>query len=387
MRKLLYILVLGVVALGCADEGIVTEPERVAVRLSGEMFASGAQTREGMINPIAPFDTDSEGNRRGLPPKQLTIGIVSIKLLSTTPSVADWRDDDHSPFIDRGIFGGNKIGDTPESMVADGLAWNGNIEFTNHAGTALQYAFYDLIGDYYHFVCVYPYDDITNHEGYEESSSVGTVLFNIDGSGDIMASNRGYGNNEYPWGGNHATNPEDGVLHFYHKLTALRCKFQAESTTAAQGYGTITSVELIDQPNVVGLNIGQNAEYPLVTPLTDERTTSIPYPAVAEYDLFEEDGVTVVNAAGSVRTQPLTMEVTDAIAFGYVMALPAQEYTFRITTSVHGASNPLYATFDFGSETPKMGTVYNLTFKMMETGKTVVTAAESVEWWLDQTFD
>jgi hypothetical protein len=371
-----------VLAWGCAREENVPVPERVPVRLSGEVSFAGVQTREGMIKPVP----DTLG-KIILPPKQLTIGIVSIDYPGTAPTVAQWGLDAYSPYIDRGYFGGNKIGDTPESM---GKYWNGNIEYTNRDGTADQFVFYDLRGNYYHFVCVYPYDDIINPENdgdTMQSAAGATVYFNIDGSGDIMASTRGWGNNEFPFGDNHTTDPaDDGILHFYHKLVALRCKFEAETTTAIQGYGTITSVELTGQPDVVGLNIGANAEAPLTTALTDEKTDTISYRAIAEYDVMADDGVTVVDAAGSVRTHPLTMEVTDPLAFGYVLALPATKYTFRIITSVHGAANPLYATYEFATP-PAPGTIYNLTFKMLESAKTVVEAAEAPEWWLDQTFN
>jgi hypothetical protein len=99
-----------------------------------------------------------------------------------------------------------------------------------------------------------------------------------------------------------------------------------------------------------------------------------------------------VGSDGTAVTTPLTIDHLDAITFGYMMALPAQTYKFKITTSVHGASNPLYATYDFMTAAvplakPAAGTIYNLTFTMMESDKIVLTAAPAEDWYLDQRFD
>jgi hypothetical protein len=380
MKKIPYItlLVCGAFALGCTRTEITPVAERVAVKLSGELSSAGAQTRgEGRIDPILA-DQSSE---RGLPPKQLDIGIMTIEINTENPTAANWGDLAYSPYLDRGFFGGNQPGDSPDTMEEN---WNGNIEYTDRGGLNNQIVFYSRTGEYYHFVCVYPYADIIfEDEDYtmqNAAKNAAIVYFDIDGSSDIMASNRGYGNNEHPFGGHHSTDPTDGTLRFYHKLAALRCKFVAESAVAKALYGTITSVELLEQPDVVGLNIGANALAPTTTALTDERTTpnGISYPAVG--------------SSGAAVTTPLTLPEAytsaDAEEFGYVLALPAQKYTFRITTSLHGSNNPLTATYDFTAATPaEAGTIYNLTFTMLETAEIELEAAEAAEWWLDQTFD
>jgi hypothetical protein len=392
MKKIPHItmLVCGAFALGCTRTEIVLVEPRVAVNLSGELSPAGAQTRgEGMIDPIAPFD---DTNTKGLPPKQLEIGIMSIEINSDSPTVANWGNSAYSSYLDRGFFGGNYFGDSPTSL---GAAWNGNIEFTNSTGTALQDVFYSPTGEYYHFVCVYPFDDIVGHEDITNSeiqesmrSGAGvTVYFNIDGSGDIMASTGGKGSIETPFGFNHNDNPTDGTVVFSHKLTVLRCKFVAESAMAKTLLGDITSVKLIDQPSVVKLNIGANY-LDATTPLEDANpTNTTSYDAVVSANSAGTD-----DPVGSARVDALTLPDTyttgDALEFGYMLALPAQTYTFRITTSVHGTNNPLTATYDFtAAAMPAAGTLYNLTFTMLETSEIVLTAAEPSEWWLDQTFD
>lgn len=364
-------LVCGALAFGCTRTEITPVTRDVAVKLSGELSPAGALTRgDGMIDPILA----NSGDLKGLPPKQLSIGIVTIETSSDAPTAPDWGLVGNSPYLDKGFFGGNELGDTPTSMTPEDAAWNGNIEFLNEQGTGRQDVFYDPTGDYYHFVGVYPYAAITG--GLSTSSAGATVLFNIDGSQDIMASNSGRGNIDHPFA--HDNHPDD-VLTFSHKLTALRCRFVAESAVAKALYGTINSVKLVGQPDVVGLDIGANALDP-TTPLTDERTApaGISYPAVG--------------TGGVVVTTPLTLSdvytSADAVEFGYIMALPQQTYTFEIVTSVHGANNPLTVTYDFtAAAMPAAGTIYNLTFTMLETAKIELVAAPATEWWLDQTFD
>jgi hypothetical protein len=373
MKKTPYItmLVCGALAFGCTRTEITPVTRDVAVKLSGELSPAGALTRgDGMIDPILA----NSGDLKGLPPKQLSIGIVTIETSSDAPTAPDWGLVGNSPYLDKGFFGGNELGDTPTSMTPEDAAWNGNIEFLNEQGTGRQDVFYDPTGDYYHFVGVYPYAAITG--GLSTSSAGATVLFNIDGSQDIMASNSGRGNIDHPFA--HDNHPDD-VLTFSHKLTALRCRFVAESAVAKALYGTINSVKLVGQPDVVGLDIGANALDP-TTPLTDERTApaGISYPAVG--------------TGGVVVTTPLTLSdvytSADAVEFGYIMALPQQTYTFEIVTSVHGANNPLTVTYDFtAAAMPAAGTIYNLTFTMLETAKIELVAAPATEWWLDQTFD
>ena len=370
MKKILYTtLACTVLFFGCSRDGEQPSPkgkekEKTRVELSGAIQASSSFTRgEGMIHPDLTVPTDPAG----LPPRQLRIGIMTIELdQAAVPTVPQWFTG--SAYLDHGFFGGVLPGDDPIS--------DGNIEYTNRDGTALQQVFYREDGWYYHFVCVYPYEYIIDPEDltdYMTDPGTGaSVHFDVDGSQDIMASTLGSGNIEFQF--------EDSLV-FSHKLTALRCKFIAESAIAASNniYGDIVSVELIDQPGVIGLNIGQQA---LGTSATGDvifvpaSSTDVDYPAV--------------RSSSADLTMPYPLTGTPA-EFGYMLAKPAKTYTFRITTTERYGLNALYATYDFDPTSigtlPAAGTIYNLTFRMLETAGIELVAAVADEWWLDQTFN
>lgn len=397
MKQTLYIIAFCCAALffGCSgeDNSPISEEtrEKTRVKLSGSLPATGIITRsgddergEGMINPIP--------NTNGVPPSQLMVGIVTIEFGSfdnaTPPTVAQWNNP--TTYLDYGFFGGNipydkpdnytDIGDSddddPERLV--NTSWTGNIEYTNRAGDAIQQVFYDEMGIYYYLVVVYPYDfiyDIDNVEEDRENNKTviwnnegASVVFEVDGSQDIMASTMGSGNIEHPF---------TSSLSFSHKLTALRCHFAAESELAVERYGNILSVELIEQPERIGLNIGKQAagmsdalfnaypnvetDYPAVR--SSEEELSLPYPPDDETPATPEE-------------------------FGYILAMSAQSYTFRIITEKRNEDNPLYATYTFPEDgLPLAGTAYNLTFTMVETADIVLEAAVAEEWEFEQTFD
>lgn len=303
-----------------------------------------------MINPVSP----SGSPLKGLPPKQLEIGIITIeKEDNTIPAPADWNDP--STYPDRGIFGGTHIGEDPIS--------DGNILYTNESGTAIQQLFYDESGSYFILVAVYPFpgfeigtDLILNNEG-------AIAIFKVDGSQDIMASTTGIGN---------IASPTINELTFSHQLTCLKYKVGAENQQASEWYGEITKIELIEQPDKIGLNVGKKANNISDNILTDEADVYIDYGAVD----FPAEGN---------RTMPYPYSSATAKDFGYVLALPGQTYKFRITTEHRGA---FYAEYTFSDPaTAEAGTIYYLTFQMMESAKVVLTAVPAKEWWFDQTFN
>ncbi|MDL2255428.1 hypothetical protein LJC38_02455 [Parabacteroides sp. OttesenSCG-928-K15] len=406
MKQVFYIIALLhlVLLFGCnTEENFPTPektPERRRLELSGSLQTQGITTRSyivpdpgGMIHPIV------KGDVTGLPPYQLEIGIVTTELISS-PDIADWNNE--TTYLDRGFFGGlypgdkpsnyteenpgDESGDDPENDLGkiDTPVWTGKIEYTNREGTAIQHVFYDEMveGVSYFLVAFYPYHAIYDIENVEEDEN-GTIIwddelgaavvFEVDGSQDIMASTMGAA---------HITNQFNTSLYFSHKLTALRCHFFAESELAASLYGAIDSVKLINQPEKIGLNIGKQADpayrseslfnaYPELT--TD-------YPAVRPKDA-DDNPVTAPLALPSAYTSG------DAVEFGYMLAMPAQTYTFSIFTSVRGAKNPVYATYTFPDDLPAAGTVHNLTFKMLETAEIQLVAANATEWTFVQTFD
>jgi hypothetical protein len=356
--------------------------------MRGALSPEGAHTRvnvDGMVNP------DSEG----LPPDQLQIGIMTILTATdAVPSAPQWGQNAFSPDLYRGFFGGNIPGDSPGSLSKEGLEWNGNIEFTNRSGGAIQDIFYDPAGDYYNFLCLYPYraiedaigDPRDNNPAWRDDNGA-KGYFKIDGNDDVMVSTGGKGNIVNPWGSDYATDPTDGTVTFRHKLTALRCKFVAENAVAQALYGAITSVKLLEQPNVVSIDLGEAFLDLAGTPLEDESENTSLDGALVSYPAVGSDGTT---ASAPSATTPLAMPAAytaaDAVEGGYMMALPAGSYTFEITTSGLGSNNPLRATYVFDA-TPTEGSIYNLTFTMRETAEIALTAAEAKEWWLNQTFD
>jgi hypothetical protein len=340
---------------------------------------------------------------------------------ATAPTPAQWGQEEHSPDLYRGFFGGVLPGDSPQSISAAGGEWTGNIEFTGRAGTAIQDIFYSEAGAYYNFLCVYPYrainDAIGNPNAVSGWSTEAGVkgYFKIDGNDDIMVSSGGSGNIDNPFGKNHDTDPTDGTVTFHHKLTALRCKFVAESAVALGIYGSITGVALLDQPDIVSIDFGAAFDDPAGTGLVDERengdalnftdagdatvavtipVSTIAYPAVSETAEAGSGDVVGVARNSALPLPEGFSPTTDAVDYGYVLALPATTYTFSITTSGLGSDNPLVATYDFSAASnanplakPSEGTIYNLTFVMTETAEIILTAAEASEWWLEQTFD
>lgn len=401
MKQTLYIITLCCTTLffGCNGEGDSLVPteghKKTRVKLSGSLPVMGITTRsgddargEGMIHPLLKNEED----RTGLPAKQLEVGIVTIEFgtidNSTPPDVLDWKDLGNEPYLDRGFFGGQIPGDDPVNYADDpdddsgatpdthaSAVWTGNIEYTNRDGDAIQQLFYDESGIYYYLVVVYPYAFIDDLENVDEegngalilTSSGASVIFNVDGSQDIMASTMGGGNIEHPY-----IDP----LTFSHKLTALRCYFVAESELAEMRYGNIKSVELIDQPSQIGLNIGKQANGEsdaLFNAKPNIKADYLPVRSTEEalllpYPLDEETPATPVE-------------------FGYMLAMPAQTYTFRIITEVRNEANPLYVSYTFPAGLPLAGTAYKLTFTMVETADIVLEVAAAEEWTFEQTFD
>jgi len=287
------------------------------------------------------------------------------------------------PYLDRGFFGGNNPGDTPLSL---GAGWNGNIEYTNREGTALQHVFYPLTGVYFYFVAVYPYAAIEAPENIDGMNNNGEIeiLLNLDGSHDVMTTGVGYGNIDHPWSiTSDGTIIEEDVLVFSHKLAGLSCSFIAENANAAASYGDIVKVEVVNQPSQVMLNAGKLA-LDDTEPLTIASTsTPIAYDA---YRGTATGNMLLPYSAGAYNP-------SDAAKFGYFLVMPNQTYTFKITTSAGNRPyNPLTVTYNFSTDyipatTVKAGTIYNLTFKMLETHQIDIEVTESTEWWLDQRFD
>lgn len=382
MKRRIYIsiLILTTLLFGCRIDDV---PERkcVKVDLRGEMQtpASKLRTRgggEGRIDPIAGL----------LPPWQLTIGIVTIELEGETEVLDPKEWNTETAYLDPGFFGGDFIGDKPENYIETGDPenqglisdeWTGLIKYINLTLDAEQQVFYNESGIWYYLMCIYPYDEdnIFNEvsNGVEIGDEGAWVYFNVDGSQDIMASTMGSGNIEKPF---------KKALEFSHKLTALRCNFIAESDLAVELYGDIESVELLEQPSMLQLNVGESVRG--LSGLTVAPfSTDTSYIAVRD---TLEDGSPMPLELLSLETDP----DAKAVEFGYFLAMSAGRYTFKIVTSERGEHNPLYVTYDFGSseeDFPKAGTIYSLTFKMLETAEILLEAGDPENWYFEQQYD
>lgn len=378
MKKSIFIIALTCAALlsGCAHEEPANKQEQVRVRLSGTIAAGRGVASRG-DGRIDPRTADL------LPTKQLTIGVLTIeydpvdKNDPEIPAANTWAAG--IPYLDRAIFGGNEIGDSPGNM-ADGGDWNGNIAYTNRAGTALQHAFYRLTGTYFYFVALHPYAAIENPVDVAAMTDNGgiSVTFNMDGSHDVMATNVGYGNIKNPWAydtfGDKKIPPDE--LKFLHKLACLDVRFVAENKEAGESYGDIIKVEVIDQPSQVKLNIGNQA-HDNGEPLR-ELVPPSPRRAYDAYRGGTSGGLALPYPSGTATPE----------GYGYFLVMPSQTYTFRITASaMDRPTNPIEVTYDFGGVTVVAGTIYYLTFKMLETHQIDIQVATSTEWLLDQGFN
>ena len=394
MKKIVLITVLfcAVLLAGCArdKEEAPSAGKQARLRLNGSLNPDIITSRgdgEGKIDPMNPTGGGPGIPDKGLPPKQLEIGIITIEYFPSDPdnpnipNSNEWGD--NVPYLDRGFFGGDKPGDSPQSP---GITWNGNIEYTNREGTALQHVFYPLTGVYFYFVAVHPYVAIEAPENINGMNNNGEieVLFNLDGSHDVMTTGVGYGNIDHPWSitGDGTVIDED-VLVFSHKLACLNCRFIAENADAVASYGDIVKVEVVGQPSQVMLNAGKLA-------LDDTEPLAIaPTSTPTAYDAYR--GGTTGNML--LPYSAGTYDPNDASGFGYFLVMPTQTYTFRITTSAgNRPNNPLYVQYNFSTDTNpativEAGTIYYLTFKMLETDEIDIQVETSTEWWLDQEFD
>ncbi len=368
--------------------------------------------REVMMNGVigaatkAPIDPETTG----LPSKQLTIGILTSDYY--LPDTEDafkpelLKDEDWGmyTYLDRGYFGGPGLG-------AINIT-NGEIKYTSADGNIIQNVLYDESGMYYVLRLIYPYtytylDNNTPKETTAQlslASNGSRVFFDIDGSQDVMSTNVGWGNMDYDWvTTSTATDPNDSETNyegftFSHHLVKLDIRLLAEAGTfiaKEEGeyniYGAIESVELINQPNQVTLDLTTNllsassslvSTYPIFSYDTDGKATDIP-----------------------IKTSVNLSKNETGTLYGYVMALPAQKYTFKVVT---GSRKSFYINayikemYDVevpkeGSETEtttvqveggaKPGTIYPLTFKFLASEEVGLEADKAKEWWFDSVFN
>ncbi len=353
IQQFLFIALIAAASSGCQpDDHLERKPRKVEVVLEG---AIGVPTRAAV-----------ERGANGLPTEQMTIGILTgnyeMPTDKTKPEVsaADWG---MYTYLDRGYFGGPGLNATNIS--------NGEIKYTNAAGTAIQSVFYDEAGMYYIFRAIYPF--IYKIDGEETgpelllASNGSLVSFPVDGTQDIMTTNLGWGNMEtkYEVNGKAGQVLSDSTNHklvFRHHLVRLDLKVSA-AANAAEQYGKIGMIELIKQPNRVLYDI-----------TTDTLTSYSDLLYSYKMEGFPSDSITLLPPQNNVPVK---------IDAGSVMALPASKYTFRIPT---GNRLNFYIDLVF-PENLTPGTAFPITLEFKDAGEVILTYREPTHWWLDSTFN
>ena len=334
---------------GCNKVGIEPVPLAVEVELNGVI---GPTTRSGWVNPLSG---------ETFPEKQLSIGVVMLDFDSPTPASVQPTAFDWDGAIEwkRAYFGGPGL--QTGSSLATFVPANGEIKFTNDAGTAINKVFYNENGFYRFLRAVHPWAGAS----VISSGSGGSILMPIDGSQDIMCANLGWGS---------ITTPTVQPLHFEHLLTKLNIRFVAENSEAAGQYGTILAVEVVGQPDRLLFNIATCALEPYSWPVGSDRHG---------YNMVVPSGFPSLPRALPCLNTTTPDPVQDALPFGYAMALPADTYTIRVETELRLA---FFIKVAFPRVTDP-GTAYNITLQFMVADELFIYVDEADEWWLDSTFD
>lgn len=333
MKSSLAPLVLSVLLLaGCEGSREVARPGKQAeMRLSatiGQPNAPASLSRgEGAIDPVG-----------GLPPHRLSIGVAMMLFNTPDPATVQPTQTDLEAGLvawRRAYFGGV---DQSNNVI------NGDIKFTNADGSAVEKIFYDEMGTHFFLKCAYPFADAIN----VMTATGGMVSFRADGSQDIMCTGLGWGNKD---------NPTIQALIFKHKLSKLNIYLAASSAEAIDQYGRIQSVEVLNQPNIIILNLYQE-------------TVSAGAALTTSY-----------TPVGFAANQPLPATATDR---GYVMALPSTSFTLKIVTEKR---QTFYADVTFPGAGSEAGKSYDVTLNFMEADEITIFAEEAEEWWMDSTFN
>lgn len=329
-NTILSIALAAVLALagGCkqlpSQEG---EKPKVEVSLSGRM--------NGISRAVVHPQSD-----RPYPETQLPIGVAMMVYNTpdpavTQPSATDWGN--ALLAWRRGYFGGPGLG-------APGGVTNGEIRFTSADGSAVQNIFYEETGMSYFLRAVYPWSAAVAGA----SITGGDLPMAIDGSQDVMCSNIG-------WGNMNASQVQP--LTFRHLLTKLNIFMVAEADRAIAEYGQILSVELINQPEMILLDLYSEELY--------QGQTLRRYPMV-----------------GDITPSLLS---TTPVNFGYVMAMPSTKFTIRIRTE-HRLAFYVDIDVDF-PESSEAGAAYDVTLQFMQSDEIVIKAEKAKKWFLDWEFN
>ena len=351
---------------GCykVDSGHQGEELRVEIELSG---AISTLTRASIDPPSGNMDPYH------FPPRQLSIGVVLVNYNSLDPTISTGQPDANdwngalwrrAYFGGSNIDGGLKTGLDLETFVPT----NGEIKFTNSEGTAVNKVFYDENGLYSFLKAVHPYEGASVHQAV----TGGSILFQgIDGSQDIMCSNLGWGRAEP------APDREIHTLTFRHLLTKLNILMYAEETDAIAQYGKILEVGVAYQPEEIIMDI--------------ESEELLPASSLERYDIYHAVGFDPLD--NRMLPPPLDVITPDPAvegpqSFGYVMAIPAEQYTIVVQTEERLYFYPVVTLSNISPFPPfQAGKVYNVTLKFLAADEITIDVEEVTEWWMDSTFN
>ncbi len=352
MRKI-YILIC-ILCTGCADDsGAPLEHEdRPHIVMTARMESEAAGTRARI---------DPDGN--GFPPVQLPVGIVTVNHTIADPAadpaayrpgLTQWAGS--TVMSRRGYFGGPGLNTTAVT--------NGEIEYTNDEGTAIQRVFYEDNGTWYFSRVFYPL--LEESTGAPISEIVQTPrgaevsISPLDGSQDVMCSNLAWGNVDNPV---MSTDAPGGEIVLSHLFSLLKVQVKVENDRAATQFGAINEIVLRFQPAGVRINMMNLALSP--------SELQVDYP--------------LVSAPG---VMPITVG-TSAVDAGYVMAPPATAFRFEAMTArrrwVHANLN--FATQIAPSAMSIPGTAYEVVITLMESYEVVVGVQPIGNWYMDSVLD
>ncbi len=359
---------------GCAREkGGHGPADRPHVVMTGSM--EQAKTETETRARIVPAD--------GLPDRQLAVGIVTVNYTTADPAVdqpdlAAWSGT--TADITRGFFGGPGI--NPSEVL------DGQIEYTNEDGTAIQKTFYDESGEYYFTRVYHPFlNDAGDHISRIEQTGDGAeiVISELDGSQDVMCSNLAWGNVDNVKMKTAAA--PDGEVVLSHMFSQFRIKVKAENEKAATQFGSVDDFVLRFQPASIGINMMTLGIAP-----SDEQTD---YPMVgfSPFALFtEESGVRVAKPGTFDIRHPdgaLDRAAESPVDAGYVMAPPATMFRFEALTADHMwvFAEVSFATGEDPFATSVPGTAYNITVTLMESYEILLEVEPVIYHWMDSVFD
>lgn len=327
---------------GCSKERVDADMprEKVEVVMYGGLSNVNGDKAKAQIIP-----------NNGLPDEQLVVGIVTVNYrtadpLNVQPDLEAWKGT--TVDVTRGYFGGPGLNATNIT--------NGEIQYTNEDGTAIQKVFYDETGEHYFVRVYYPYE---GSEFMQTDNGAAIVFSDMNGSKDILCSNLGWGNMDQK---EIATDAENGVIVFSHMLSLFRIKVVAENEKAIEQYGRIDKVVMFAQPSSVIIDMMSQTIRPYSTETTN-------------YD--------------AVDFVPLNNLKTSAQEAGYIMAVPAQKFMIAAKSSerLWLGTDLDFTTTELPYNMSVPGKIYNVTLKFMESYQVHLEVEEADEWWMDSEFD